>query len=64
MGFRNSEETKREQDGIVYFVRKNMNLNDIEFERFAIQTHFIEQNESYINVIKNKQEFFERMVIL
>lgn len=52
MGFRNSEETKREQDGIVYFVRKNMNLNDIEFERFAIQTHFIQQNESYIDVIK------------
>ena len=52
MGFRNSEETKREQDGIVYFVRKNINLNDIEFERFAIQTHFIQQNESYIDVIK------------
>ena len=52
MGFRNSEEAKREQNGITYFIRKNINLNDIEFERFAIQTHFIQQNESYINVIK------------
>ena len=26
MGFRNSEEAKREKDGIIYFVRKNIKL--------------------------------------
>lgn len=51
MGFRNSEEARREKDGIVYFVRKNANLNDCEFERFAIQTHFVERGESYLELM-------------
>ena len=51
MGFRNSEEAKREKDGIVYFVRKNIKLNDCEFERLAIQTHFVQRGESYLELI-------------
>lgn len=51
MGFRNSDEAKREKDGIVYFIRKNAKLNDCEFERFAIQTHFVERGESYLELM-------------
>lgn len=51
MGFRNSEDCKREKDGIIYYVRKNACVQGCEFERFAIQTHFIEQGESYLDVI-------------
>ncbi|MDO4199410.1 MAG: coenzyme F420-0:L-glutamate ligase [Clostridia bacterium] len=51
MGFRNSEDCKREVDGVVYYVRKNACVQGCEFERFAIQTHFIEQGESYLDVI-------------
>lgn len=51
MGFRNSEDCKRELDGVVYYVRKNVAVQGCEFERFAIQTHFIEQGESYLDVI-------------
>ncbi len=51
MGFRNSEDCKREADGVVYYVRKNACVQGCEFERFAIQTHFIEQGESYLDVI-------------
>ncbi|MBR2578614.1 MAG: F420-0--gamma-glutamyl ligase [Clostridia bacterium] len=51
MGFRNSEDCKRETDGITYYVRKNVAVQGCEFERFAIQTHFIEQGESYLDVI-------------
>lgn len=51
MGFRNSEECKRKTDGIVYYVRKNADVQGCEFERLAIQTHFVEQGESYLDVI-------------
>ena len=51
MGFRNTEECKRETDGVVYYIRKNVCIQNCEFERFAIQTHFIEQGESYLDVI-------------
>lgn len=51
MGFRNSEECKREIGDVVYYVRKNACVQDCEFERFAIQTHFVEQGESYLDLI-------------
>ncbi len=51
MGFRNAEECKRETDGVVYYIRKNVCIQSCEFERFAIQTHFIKQGESYLDVI-------------
>lgn len=53
MAFRNTPGTRREKDGIAYFVRKNINLNEVEFERFAIQTHFVEFNEDYIEIAQN-----------
>ncbi len=51
MGFRNTEEAKREEKGITYFVRKNIKVNETEFERFAIQTHFVQRGESYLEFI-------------
>lgn len=52
MGFRNTPESKREENGITYFVRKNVIVDGIEYERYAIQTHFIERGESYIELIE------------
>lgn len=52
MGFRNTPESKREENGITYFVRKNVIVDGIEYERYAVQTHFIERGESYIELIE------------
>ncbi len=51
MGFRNKPDDKREQDGIVYFIRKKVSVNGKEYERLAIQTHFIERGDSYIDIM-------------
>lgn len=51
MGFRNTEDAKREKDGVVYFVRKNIASGGTEFERIAIQTHFVQRGESYLEII-------------
>lgn len=65
MGFRNLEETKREKNGIVYFVRKNIVAAGSEFERFAIQTHFVKQGESYLELInKYVMPFYEKGDVL
>ena len=65
MGFRNLEETRREKDGIVYFVRKSIATGGTEFERFAIQTHFVKQGESYLELInKYVMPFYEKGDVL
>lgn len=51
MGFRNSEECKRQFEGVTYFVRKNVDVQNFSFERYAIQTHFIARGENYLEVI-------------
>lgn len=51
MSFRNSEECKRNFNDITYYVRKNVNIEGKEFERYAIQTHFIGRGESYLEVV-------------
>lgn len=52
MGFRNIEECKREKNGVTYYIRNNICVASCEFERYAIQTHFIKQGESYLNIIE------------
>lgn len=52
MGFRNSPEACREKNGITYYIRKNVVVEGIEYERWAIQTHFVERGESYIELIQ------------
>ena len=50
--FRNSKESRREKDGIVYFVRPDIEANGKTYERLAVQTHFVERGEDYIELIK------------
>lgn len=65
MGFRNSPECKREKDGITYYVREKINTAGCEFERIAIQTHFVNQGESYVELInKYVMPFYEKGDIL
>lgn len=65
MAFRNSPQTKHEENGIVYYQRSNVSLNGQEFERRAIQTHFIQRGESYLDVInKYVVPFYEEGDIL
>ncbi len=52
MGFRNTPESRREKSGITYFVRKNVIVDGVEYERIAVQTHFVERGESYIELIE------------
>lgn len=50
--FRNSEETRREKDGIVYFVRPDIEVGSKTYERLAVQTHFVQRGEDYIKLIE------------
>ena len=51
MGFRNSEESRKEFNDIVYYVREPINVDGKKLERYAISTHFINRGESYLNII-------------
>ena len=47
---KNVSSIKREIDGITYFERPLIKVDEDEFYRFAIQTHFIERKESYLDI--------------
>ncbi len=50
---RNLEEQRREKDGIVYFDRGAVNGSDGKvYERFAIQTHFVEVGEDQAALVE------------
>lgn len=51
MAFRNQPEARREENGVVYFLRDNVMVNGSEYKRYAIQTHFVQRGESYIDLI-------------
>ncbi len=53
MSIKNTLESKKEKKGIIYFQRQNMIIDGIEYERFAVQTHFVERGESYIELIEH-----------
>ena len=48
---RNSEETRRTQGDLVYFVRPEIEAGGKTYERLAIQTHFVGRGENYIDLI-------------
>ena len=50
--FRNNEQSKREKDGITYFIRPQIEYNGKKYDRLAIQTHFVQRGEDYIELIK------------
>ncbi len=52
MAFRNTPEAKREKDGITYYLRDEISIDDKLYDRFAIQTHFVERGESYLELMK------------
>ncbi len=52
MAFRNSEEARRVKDGVTYFIRPQIEAGGATYDRLAINTHFVERGESYVELIK------------
>ncbi|MBR3906372.1 MAG: F420-0--gamma-glutamyl ligase [Clostridia bacterium] len=53
MPSRNLEEQRREENGVVYFDRGTIEgKNGKKYDRFAIQTHFVEVGESQVELIE------------
>ena len=48
----NQSENRREQNGITYFIRGLREIDGVRFERYAVQTHFIDRGEDYIEVMR------------
>jgi len=48
---KNVSSIKRETKGIVYFERPSIETSGGEYRRFAIQTHFIQRKESYLDIM-------------
>ena len=51
MAFRNQPEAQREENGVTYFLRDNVTVSGVEYKRYAIQTHFVQRGESYVDLI-------------
>ena len=50
---RNLEDQRREQNGIVYFDRGTLTgKNGRQYDRYAIQTHFIEVGEDQAEIVR------------
>ena len=49
----NEQVNRREKEGIVYYVRGLRVTNDKRLERYGIQTHFVEEGESYVDLVKH-----------
>ncbi len=52
MAFRNHPEERREENGVVYYLRSNIEVNGKTYRRYAIQTHFVQRGESYVELVK------------
>ena len=48
----NKSENRREKDGIIYYIRGLMTVEDKRYERYAVQSHFIERGEDYLKVLR------------
>lgn len=50
---RNQDEQRREEKGIVYFDRGTLTgKNGRRYDRFAIQTHFVEVGENQADLVR------------
>ena len=49
----NESVNRRETNGIIYYVRGLRKSDGKRLERYGIQTHFIEEGESYIELVKH-----------
>jgi len=51
-GNRNTAQNRREKDGVVYYVRGLMEVEGVRYERYGVQTHFIEKGEDLVGVLR------------
>jgi hypothetical protein len=49
----NENINRREKDGVVYYIRGMREVDGRRLERYGIQTHFVEEGESYIQLIRD-----------
>lgn len=49
---KNNNETKRELDGHVYYVRGIREVDGEPYQRYAVATHFVERGEDYLKVLE------------
>lgn len=49
----NEKVNRREKDGVIYYIRGLREVNGQRLERYGIQTHFVEEGESYVELIKH-----------
>ena len=48
----NEQINRREKEGIIYYIRGLREVRGHRMERYAIQTHFVEEGESYVELVK------------
>lgn len=48
---KNNAESRREENGLVYYIRGIRNVEGTDFQRYAVATHFVERGEDYIKVL-------------
>lgn len=48
----NKDENRREENGVVYFIRGVRVVDGVRYERYAVKTHFIGRGEDYIGVLR------------
>lgn len=51
-GNRNQAVNRREENGVVYYIRGVRTVDDVRYERYAVHTHFIERGEDYVEVLR------------
>ena len=49
---KNVKAVKHEVQGVTYFDRPELTIDGVEYQRFAIKTHFIARKESYLEVCR------------
>ena len=49
---RNKPESRREENGVVFYERENMTHGEVTYKRLAIHTHFVQRGESYVELVK------------
>lgn len=48
----NEQVNAREKDGITYYIRGLRKIKGKRLERYGIQTHFVEEGESYVDLVR------------
>lgn len=51
-GNRNTDQNRREKDGVTYYIRGVREVDGVRYERYAVKTHFLNKGEDYIEVLR------------